>query len=212
MKRLSCLFLIIFIFIGCSNSQQPIHIARDLGIVDSSTSTTAMTKRIIDAAEEYKQYAPVPRLAIYDFAFAKDLNEYKKLNGFGILYIASLNQDTLESPIEKVYFKSENGITTLELIGIVKVPVNDRIIKDVFGNNRIDYYYYLPYAITQTNGDLMIDWKKNRKEFILVKFPNDYKLDFVTKTNNKSLNEKKGIDKNYFYNFALQEFQIKLNK
>ena len=163
-------------------------------------------------AEEYKQYAPVPRLAIYDFAFAKDLNEYKKLNGFGILYIASLNQDTLESPIEKVYFKSENGITTLELIGIVKVPVNDRIIKDVFGNNRIDYYYYLPYAITQTNGDLMIDWKKNRKEFILVKFPNDYKLDFVTKTNNKSLNEKKGIDKNYFYNFALQEFQIKLNK
>ena len=45
----------------------------------------------------------------------------------------------------------------------------------------------------------MIDWKKNRKEFILVKFPNDYKLDFVTKTNNKSLNEKKGIDKIYSY-------------
>ena len=46
-----------------------------------------MTKRIKDAAIQYQDYAPLPRIEIFDWAFGVDLSEYNKLNNFGILYI-----------------------------------------------------------------------------------------------------------------------------
>ncbi|MBA4311717.1 MAG: hypothetical protein C0417_03710 [Chlorobiaceae bacterium] len=167
-----------------------------------------MTTRIKEAAIKYQEYAPVPRLAQFDFAFASNLNEYNKLNGIGILYISSVNQDSTEYPIERVYFKFKDGNVDLKLLGSIKIPVTDDLIKKVFGRNRIDYYYYLPYPITQFSGQLLIDWKKNRKEFVLSRFPTENKLDFI---NDKILalpDNKSDIDKDSFEKFTLREFQI----
>jgi hypothetical protein len=90
MKRLLSFIFSIQVLLISSYPQQGVHLTESLGVSDNSISTKAMTKKIKDAAVKYQAYAPVHRLALFDYAFASDLNEYKKLNGFGILYIASL--------------------------------------------------------------------------------------------------------------------------
>jgi hypothetical protein len=111
-----------------------------------------------------------------------------------------------------VYFKYKDGIIDLKLVGNNKVQVSDDLIKKVFGVNRIDYYYYLPYAITQLNGQVIIDWKKNRKDFNLCQFPSDLKLDYITDEMLQLPENKIDIDSLSFVSFAQREFQIILNK
>jgi hypothetical protein len=148
----------------------------------------------------------------YDYAFAADINEYKKLNGFGILYISSLNLDSTEYPIVRVYFKATDGLVDLKLIGSLKIAVTDTLIQNIFGNHRMDYYYYLPYEMTQLPGDLLIDWKNNRKEFILANFPSNFRLAFIENSKLMLPDRKGSIDDKCFDEFALREFQIKLNR
>jgi len=212
MKRLTSLLFIVFIFILPVKSQEITHLTINLGVIDSSASISRMTHRITDAATQYESYAPVPRFVQFDYAFGSDLDEYKKLNGFGILYITSLNQDSTEYPIVHVSFNYESGVIDLKLIGSMVIPVTDQIIKKVFGNHRIDYYYYLPYEITQLSGNLYIDWNANRKDFLLTKFPSDFTLDFVTKNKIKLPDNKKVMDDKFFDEFANREFSILLKR
>jgi hypothetical protein len=81
------------------------------------------------------------------------------------LYITSLNQDSTEYPIERVCYKYKDEVIDLKLIGSLNITVTDNLVKNVFGKNRIDYYYYLPYMITQLSGQLLIDWKKIERIF-----------------------------------------------
>jgi len=92
------------------------------------------------------------------------------------------------------------------------MPVADSLVKTIFSHHRIDYYYYLPYEMTQTSGSLLIDWKNNRKEFILTKFPNDFKLDYMKDIKLKLPDTGSSIDPKSFYEFADREFEIKLNR
>ena len=216
MKRFTSVLSILLIFISYVNSQDITHLTFNSGVLNTSSSTVKMTERIKEAATEYKMYGPVPRFVQYDFAFASDVNEYKKLNGFGILYITSLNRDSSEYPIVKVYFKSADGLPDglidLKLIGSMKISVTDSLINKIFSQHRIDYYYYLPYEMTQLTGSILIDWTNNRKEFVLTKFPNDFTLDFLKNTKLILPDPKKAIDDKSFDEFADREFQIKLNR
>jgi len=212
MKRILSLFLAILSFIWFANSQEIIHLTQDMNVSDSASSINRMNQRIIDDASQYEKYGPVPRFVQYDYAFAGDINEYKKLNGFGILYISSLNRDSSEYPIVRVYFKSPKGIIDMKLIGSIEIPVTDNRVKKIFGNHRIDYYYYLPYEMTQLTGSLLIDWKNNRKEFILTTFPEDFKLDFLKESKLILPDTNSSIDEKSFDEFADREFEIKLDR
>jgi len=212
MKRIISIQIAILLFISYVNSQEAFHLTQDIGVLDSPTSTSRMTQRIIKDATQYRLYGPVPRFVQYDFAFAADINEYKKLDGFGILYISSLNRDSTEYPIVRTYFKTKDGLIDLKLIGSIEMPVADSLVKTIFSHHRIDYYYYLPYEMTQTSGSLLIDWKNNRKEFILTKFPNDFKLDYMKDIKLKLPDTGSSIDPKSFYEFADREFEIKLNR
>ena len=212
MKRIISLQVAILLIISYVNSQEAFHLTQDLGFSDSPTSTYRMTKRIIEAATQYQSYGTVPRYVQFDYAFAADINEYKELNGLGILYISSLNRDSTEYPIVRVYFKTQDGLIDLKLIGSIEIPVTDSLVKTIFSNHRIDYYYYLPYKLTQTSGSLLIDWKNNRKEFILTKFPTDFKLNYMNDFSLKIPDTGSSFDQNSFDQFADREFEIKLNK
>src|ERR1035437_336720 len=212
MKRLAGLLFIVFTYTLSVFSQEITHITRNLGIVDSSTTISSMTGKIIKAAVQYESYAPVPRFVQLDYAFGSDLDEYKKLNGFGILYLTSLNRDSTEYPIVHVSFKYKEGVIDLKLIGSMVIPVKDEIIKKVFGNHRIDYYYYLPYKLTQLSGNLYIDWNANRKDFLLTKFPSEFTLDFVKKNKITRPDDKVIMDDKFFDEFANREFSIILNR
>src|ERR1035437_9116601 len=121
MKRFTGVFSILLILISYVHSREINHITENLNGSKSASSTFRMTQKIKDAAIKYENYGPIPRFVECDYAFASDLNEYKKLNGFGILFITSLNRDSTEYPIARVYFKSEGGnadeLIDLKLIG-----------------------------------------------------------------------------------------------
>jgi hypothetical protein len=211
MKKAISILVACWFLINVLYSQQTTHIVRNLGIQKGSVSTNTMTSRIKDAAVSYESYAPIPRIAVFDFAFPADLPEYNKLNGYGILYVASLNQDTTEYPIKRVFVKLNDGNSAeLKLIGSIKVPIDDKTIKKVFGPNRIDYYYYFPYYLTIDKGQLMIDWTKNRSDFVLQQFPSDSKLDFIKGSNKPIIGVVEKIDTSAFNSFSIREFQILL--
>ena len=94
----------------------------------------------------------------------------------------------------------------------MEIPVTDNLIKKIFGRHRIDYYYYFPYELTQLPGSLLVDWKNNRKEFVLTNFPSDFKLDFVENSQLILPDEKCTIDEQSFDEFSEREFQSKLNR
>jgi len=202
--------IIAFLFLASyAHSQDLIHLVSDsTKVVDSSTSVTIMTKRIKDDAIYYVQYAPVPRLAEMDFAFGADLQEYEKLGGYGVLYIPSLNQDSSEYPIKRVYIKQGSEITELQKIGEISIGVTDKTIMATFGKNRVDYYYLIPYKLTQVYGELMIDWSTNRQKFVLSKFPNQNAIDFDVK---KADTKNKPIDKDFLKIFLKREYNLDSN-
>jgi len=181
MKKHFLLIIIISTTI-VAHAQDYFHIYADtLSVSNDAMSTKTMTKRLKQDAEKYAQYAPIPRMAEMDISFAADPDEFKKLNGYGVLYIPSLNRDNSEYPIKKVYIKQGNVITELKKIGEINIGVQDKYLITIFGKNRIDYYYLIPYQLTQVYGELMIDWSNNRKEFLLNKFPNENAVDYDTK-------------------------------
>jgi hypothetical protein len=173
----------------------------------NSASTKLMTGRIREAAIQNQDSAPVPRMAVFDLAFAAGLNEFKELNTFGILYIASMNQDKNENPVKRVYFKTKNDEAELILLTSIPVPVTDSIIQPVFGENRVDYYYFIPYFYTQLTGEIRIDWDTNSKGFVLCQFPQVMKLSYL---NNESIypDNSKILDPKALSIFMNREFQM----
>lgn len=212
MKKIGLLVSVCFLLSQFSNAQEPMHLMFNQRESIEAASIKSMTKRIADDAEQLKSYTPVPRITLFDWAFGIDSVEYKKLNGFGILYLSSLNREITEYPVKRVYIKQNDGtVTDLVQIGSLRVEIEDEKIKNVFGSNRIDYYYYLPYYLTQVTGRLMVDWSVNRKEFLIQELPAPFSLDFIKESNMIHSNETEGIDVTSFKSFSEREFQIKLN-
>lgn len=192
------------------NGQEIQHISNfNSEVKNNSASTKLMTDRIREAALQYQQYAPVPRLAVFDLAFAAGLNEFKELNTFGILYIASMNQDKNEHPIKRVYFKTKNDEADLILLSSIAIPVTDSIIKNICGENRVDYYYFIPYFYTQLTGEIRIDWNINSKGFVVCQFPQVIKLSYL---NNESIypDNSRILNPEALANFMSREFQMTL--
>lgn len=195
----------------CANGQAVKHISNfDSEVKLNSASTKLMTQRIKESAIQNQDYAPVPRLAHFDLAFAAGINEYKELNTFVIIYIASMNQDQNENPIKRVYFKTKNDEAELIMLASMPVAVTDSTIKNVFGENRVDYYYFIPYFYTQLSGELLIDWNSNSKGFELCEFPRFIKLSYLA---NESIypDNKKILNPETLASFVKREFQITMN-
>jgi len=206
MKKLF-LYLIFLVAISDVKSQGYIHVYDTVDSAGSAISTKIMTSRIKESAKLYLQYAPVPRFTQLDYAFGTDASEHKKLNGNGVLYLPSLNSDASEYPIKRVYAKTPDGIVELKRIGEINVGNTDPEIIKVFGKNRIDYYYFLPYQLTKTKCELLIDWNINRKEFVLTKFPDASYLGFDTPTRTGD-----SIDLKFLADFLKREFNVEPGK
>jgi|WetSurMetagenome_2_1015567.scaffolds.fasta_scaffold331020_1 hypothetical protein len=203
------IFLLFFSFY-CSKGQTINHEGTPIEKSEiNSMSTQLMTERIKDSAKQHKNDAPVPRATFFDFAFAADSAEFKELNTFGIFYIATLAQDKNEYPIKRVYIKTSNEEADLIKLNSLDIPVNDSEIKNVFGENRVDYYFFIPYFYTKVSGELIIDWNINRQGFGLCKFPYDVKLNF---TIGESIypDKTKQLNPNALIAFMEREFHISM--
>jgi len=129
--------------------------------VDNAT----MNQRAVELAEQYKQYAPIPRIALYDIGYPKDKAEFDELNGYAILLIAAWSQSPNELPLKRAYMTLSDG-KTVELKGIKQISVKEESaasqVAKTFGQYRTDTLYLFPVFLRFQAGNLLIDFSQNR--------------------------------------------------
>lgn len=136
-----------------------------------SVSPTAMNSRIERAANEYKRYAPIPRIGLFDTAYPADSKEYKALDGFAVMLLSVLTQPPEEIPPKRVYAKIGQEVVELKLLSSTFSKVDAAILTaKVFGKNRWDGLYLFPVYLERDAHELLMDFAKNRDDFVLTKF------------------------------------------
>jgi len=130
-----------------------------------------MWKRIESAATEYRQYAPVPRVAFFDITYPRDVQEYAALNGYGVLLVTVVTQDPAEVPLSRVLLRGAAGDHVFEVVSTLQSPVPEGSVRDVFGSHRFDALYLFPMHLRHREAQLVLDFRRNREGFVVGKFP-----------------------------------------
>ena len=72
--------------------------------------------------------------------------------------------------MKKAYYDGgRKGRYELTLLHKKEIKMENKEVIGVFGNNRTDYYSLIPYWVTQAEGEVVVDWKKNREGFRVLK-------------------------------------------
>ena len=131
-----------------------------------------MNKRVADAAEQYKEYAPIPRIAFYDIGYPKDGAEFTQMNGYAILLVSALSQNSEELPIKRTYVNSGGKEIELNKLKEIKIKNGDATSQTVktFGEYRTDTLYLFPVYLRFRSGQLLTDYAKNRVGMKLAEF------------------------------------------
>lgn len=175
---------------------------------NGASSSELMTVRFRKEATQIRKDATASWAYHLLFSFPNNPKTFHALQGYGILYLAVMNQDSSQFPVRRVYITNNKDVTNLREIGEEKVAVKDPAIKRVFGKNRVDYYYLIPYSQTQDTCELHLRWSNDDEhEVLLARFPNIQKLSFVK---NGKFIETGDVDMKILKLFALQEFHIQL--
>lgn len=136
-------------------------------------SPMEMNIRIEDAAAEYEEYAPVPRIALYDIAYPKDIEEFSATDGNGLLLVVVIVQNDKETPPKRAYLRAQGKDVPLTLISSVSSKQGeDNKVGKVFGRFRWEGLYFFPVYLRQEAEALMLDFAINRQGFVLGEFTN----------------------------------------
>ena len=126
-----------------------------------------MNQQIEEGAVKYAAYAPIPRIVFYDIGYPENGHEYAALDGNSVILFTAISQDRGELPLKKAYVLLEGKEIELKLlrVGLSEMPVNDSAAAKTFGRFRADALYLFPMSLRVKNGDLLIDFQKNRMAF-----------------------------------------------
>src|SRR6266702_4239527 len=160
---------------SAARAQAPLHLESDVGWSHGSVSNAALDARLAAAALQYRSYAPIPRIAFFDLAYPKDSAEAAAMNGYAVLVVTAVVQDSTELPLPQVYVRSVNGDRELPLVARIAswLPASDTIVRPTFGRFRLDACYLLPIAARASQGDLLVDFATHRQGFRLIHFAGD---------------------------------------
>ena len=139
----------------------------------SSVRDNTMTVRLRDAAQDYRQNAPIPRIALYDLCFPANAAEFQQLGGNGVLLVTAVVQDSTELPAPRVYVRdASHHDRDLHRLGLAcgRLPDRETRIAATFGAYRCDALYVLPVAVGSGAGELFVDFAAHREGFRLARF------------------------------------------
>jgi len=154
-----------------------------------------MNRQIAEAAEQYKEYAPIPRIAFYDIAYPKDKSEFVQLNGYGLILISTMAQDENELPLKRVYVFKDGKDVELKLLEktfIKEVNLNGQVSK-TFGLFRVDSIFLFPIFLKSSSAELRIDFAKNRNGMKVASFDDVWPVG-LSGLNGKKPEENKTFD------------------
>jgi len=107
----------------------------------------------------------IERYAECDLAFPYDLHELKRLNNCAIIIISGVTRDFSEIPFKRVYIRNRYGETNFKLLRGYKVTVDDEQVSSKIGKYRMDHVYLAPMYLLSEEGEIVIDWGRNRNDF-----------------------------------------------
>lgn len=156
-------------------AQAPAHVESSVTWAQGAVSNAALDARLRGAASQYRNYAPVPRIAFFDIAYPKDSAEAAATKGYALLVVTAVVQDSTELPLPRVYVLSTGRDWEVPLVARVAslVPATDTNVRVTFGRFRLDALYLLPIAARTTAGDLLADFASHRQGFRLTHFIGD---------------------------------------
>jgi hypothetical protein len=178
-------------------------------IDDSAQETLSMLEK---AGKEAGIKTPmadlVERTTFHDYCFAQTIDEYNKLNTYGVIMVAAQCRDSRELPPKRVYVKSGKKIYNLFLIYSKRSRVVSEISEKVYGKNRMYLYYLLPYAFTTMKGKLYIDFAANRKDFSVCDLPLESNVDYAIGKSNILPEKGRKIDPVALAVFLIREYSF----
>ncbi len=158
---------------------------------------------------ESGQPVEVPRMALIDIAHAATGREFEALNCQSIVLISAISQTEDELHVKKAYF--EKGDTHFSMTPIYQesVPVSDPDVSKTFGKYRMNSYYLIPYLLLKIpDGQILIDWNKNRERFSVYQTPIPIDLSYIEKGTLPMPAEDKGVSHTTLAYLLNREFGV----
>jgi|GEM_PF-795869 len=122
-----------------------------------------MNQRIDEAAVKYAEYAPVPRIVLYDVGYPQEPKEYAALDGNAVILLTAVSQAREELPLQRVYVLFEGKEVELKQLKAVPAEIDASAPSvKTFGRFREDALYLLPMSLRAKNGDLLADFQTIR--------------------------------------------------
>ncbi len=183
------------------------HYPLETYVEQKQASTESMSNWLKQAAMEYQNKEDqISRNVFFNLAFPIDLEEYRAVQGMGVMYCVAITKKKEELPIKNIRFSSNSDKFELSLL-IAKqtVPVNDEVTRDVFGQYREDYYIAFPYELTKYYGKILCDWNSGKTDFQIAKIPLRVELDYLE---NASSVPKRQLDEDKFMDFFTRQFPL----
>lgn len=163
-------FTLTALSVSFSNAQDSTHIEMHLGWMSRPLTDLEMDHRVLEAAEMYKDYAPVPRVAFFDVAYPSSRKECDSLRGNAILLVTAVVQDSSELPLESIYLDGPDTMTVLSQIitSFSLVDNSDSVVASTFGYFREDIFLFLPMREWFGGARLLVDFRGDRQGFQLI--------------------------------------------
>jgi hypothetical protein len=208
MNKLSAIIAVLLALAAACYSDDTVQLLGKGKITSSAASYKKMSGMIDEAAVQYEKYGPSPRIALSDFAFGFDAAEYGRLNACGVVMISAQSHDGRELPLKRVYVEVSGKKYPLICLLSSNGQPSSAVSAKVFGRERVDSFYLIPYGYTQVNAALCVDWKMNRDGFVLFKFPLNMKLEFVMGKVRLWPEKGRKIDAEALKKFLIREFSF----
>ncbi|MGO4223658.1 hypothetical protein AB4Y64_17625 [Lysobacter sp. TAF61] len=169
--RALCTLVLAALLSAWSSIDHTVHVLGPGSWAQTPVVPEAMTRRVEDAAIEYEEHAPVPRVALFDVAFPASAEEFESTDGYGVLLLTALSQEKIELPPERIYVTLHGKEHVLKQISFTNAtPKQSPRVERVLGANRWDALYLFPVHLMQDGAILTIDFAANRTGFAFGQF------------------------------------------
>lgn len=177
MKRSLAILVVVMLNIpgsGWTEAKDHFHVRERTGYSSEPVSSARIDEFITETALRYRKFGAVAaRGGFHDIAFPKDGKEFHRLNGYGLLVVTAVSQDSSELPLRRVYVQGEQGPEVLQRLFSISSAVEppDGAVAQVFGPFRADAMYLFPVHWKFKDSKLLTDFAQNRRGFQLATFP-----------------------------------------
>ncbi len=177
MRRSLAILAVVMVSIpdfGWTEAEDHLHVRERTGYSSEPVGSARMDERITESALRYRKHGAVAaRAGFHDIAFPKDSKEFHRLNGYGLLVVTAISQDSSELPLSRVYVQGEDGQEVLQRLFSISSAVEppDGAVAQVFGPFRADAMYLFPVHWKFKDSKLLTDFAQNRRGFQLATFP-----------------------------------------